>query len=185
VSIESMVTVLNSSGLTPRRKLILLGIANHDGDGGAWPSVATLARYAGCSTRTVQREIQALSEAGLVSVDKNAGGNGRTQGNRRPNLYHLTLKQPVDNPELGVTSSVTPENVGVTETTFRGDTHLSPKPSLNRPYTSKRDTDVMEPRVCVFQGCAREPLPHKFRCQEHTMSVSPSLGYYETRGTGS
>jgi hypothetical protein len=173
MSIESMVVVLNTSGLTPRRKLILLGIANHDGDGGAWPSVATLARYAGCSTRTVQREIQALSEAGLVSVDKNGGGNGRTQGNRRPNLYHLTLKQPVDNPELGVTSSVTPENLGVTESTFRGDRAVSPKPSLEPMYTNKRDSYVIGvPALCITPGCHNDALPNRPRCGVHSLAGS-------------
>jgi len=69
MSIESMVTVLNAGNLTPRRKLILLGIANHDGDGGSWPSISTLARYAVCSDRTVQRELQKLTQEGFVTIE--------------------------------------------------------------------------------------------------------------------
>ena len=169
MSIESMVIVLNTTDLTPQDKLILLGIANHDGDGGAWPSVATLARYGCCSPRTVQRSLARLTEAGLVTVEKQAGGLRATRSDRRPNLYRLHL---VDNHADGVTP-MTPRDVnGVTPVTERGDTAVSPEPSLNRPHTSKRDTYVGEPRVCVFQGCSEEPLPHKFRCQEHTIRTA-------------
>jgi hypothetical protein len=143
MSIESMVTVLNAGNLTPRRKLILLGIANHDGDGGSWPSISTLARYAGCSDRTVQRELQRLTEEGFVTIELQAGGSPRTRANYRPNLYHLNIPKVVDNTHPGVTLTVTPQDSrGDIALTPRGDTHLSPETSLTVPYTSNRETHI-------------------------------------------
>jgi Helix-turn-helix domain len=143
MSIESMVTVLNADNLTARRKLILLGIANHDGDGGSWPSVATLARYAVCSTRTVQRELQRLSDEGFVTIEIRAGGSSRTRADRRPNLYHLNVTRVVDNSIHGVTVDVTPSGSrGDIAMSQRGDIAMSPETSLTVPYTSKRDTYV-------------------------------------------
>ena len=140
-----MVTVLNAGNLTARRKLILLGIANHDGDGGSWPSISTLARYAVCSTRTVQRELQRLTEDGLVTVEHQAGGFLSTRADRRPNLYHLNISKVVDNSDHGVTTGVTPsESRGDIALSQRGDIAVSPETSLTVPYTSKRDSSVRD-----------------------------------------
>lgn len=140
-----MVTVLNAGNLTPRRKLILLGIANHDGDGGSWPSVSTLARYAGCSTRTVQRELQRLTEDGFVTIEYQAGGWAGTRANYRPNLYHLNIPKVVDNTNPGVTTGVTPQDSrGDIALSPRGDSQMSPETSLTVPYTNKRDSSVRD-----------------------------------------
>jgi hypothetical protein len=122
VSVESVALVLNHSRATGRDKLVLVGIANHDGDGGAWPSIETLARYANASERSVQRSIANLVELGELEVDRNAGGRATFHGGRRPNLYRILVGRPgdipanqiqpnvtpVDNPEGGVTRAVTP-----------------------------------------------------------------------------
>ena len=145
MSIESMVTVLNAGNLTPRRKLILLGIANHDGDGGSWPSISTLARYAVCSDRTVQRELQKLTEEGFVTIELQAGGLPRTRADRRPNLYRLNIPGVVDNSSHGVTVGVTPtDSRGDIALSSRGDIAVSPETSLTVPYTSKRDSSVRD-----------------------------------------
>ncbi len=89
MTIESMVRALRVQGLQPREKLVLLGICNHDGDGGAWPSEQTLAAYAGCTDRQVRRLVESLVGKGYVTVEVNAGGNTKTRGDRRPNLYTL------------------------------------------------------------------------------------------------
>ena len=163
-----MVIVLNTTDLTPQDKLILLGIANHDGDGGAWPSVATLARYGCCSPRTVQRSLQRLTEAGFVTVEKQAGGSRETRPDRRPNLYRLHLSGLVDNHDNGVTPVTPREANGVTPVTERGDTAMSPEPSLNHLYEIKRDSYVMAvPALCTTSGCNEPALPHKFRCSAH------------------
>ena len=144
MSIESMVVVLNTTGLTPQDKLILLGIANHDGDGGAWPSVATLARYGCCSERTIRRVLQRLTEAGLVTVEYQAGGHRETRADRRPNLYHLHLARVVDNSHDGGTQVTARDPDGGTPVTERADTAMSAETSLTVPYTNKRDSSVRD-----------------------------------------
>lgn len=133
MSIESLAICLNHSKASGTDKVVLLGIANHDGDGGAYPSVATLARYANVSERTVQRSIQTLIELGEVRVEINAGGSAKQRHDRRPNRYYVLVACPA---ACDKTSQHRVGN-GVTTTTLRGDnpdaygvTHMSPEPSL-------------------------------------------------------
>jgi Helix-turn-helix domain len=131
VSVESIARALAPRpGLTPTQKLVLIGIANHDGDGGAWPSVATLAGYAQVGPRQVQKVVAALVELGLVTVEVNAGGNDKTPVDRRPNRYTLHLD--------GVSpGSPRPDERGVAEDVPRGVAEFadgvspgSPEPSI-------------------------------------------------------
>jgi hypothetical protein len=93
MSIERMTQALNlvDKRLTPTDKLVLIGIANHDGDGGAWPSIITLARYANVQPRRVRAVVAHLEELGYVTREVNAGGLRDTPADRRPNLYRLHL----------------------------------------------------------------------------------------------
>lgn len=75
--------------LTQTQRLVLVGIASHDGKGGAWPSVETLARYAGVHKRNAQRAIVGLVELGYLEVDMQEGGNRWTKPQYRTNLYRL------------------------------------------------------------------------------------------------
>lgn len=136
MSIEAVSWALNYTGphdLNQTQKLVLIGIANHDGDGGSWPAVATLARYAAVSERSVQRAIKDLEAVGLVTVEANGGGTLAMRNDRRPNRYILHRH--------GVTQDVTPSDPrgdtgdthGVTLDAPRGDTAMSPEPSMNHP----------------------------------------------------
>jgi hypothetical protein len=108
MSIEAVSLVLNQSKATGRAKLVLLGIANHLGDQGAWPSIATLARYANASERSVKRDIQELISLGELSVQLQAAP---MNGQYKTNLYWITIPSGVtdwvsrgDNPgKSGVT----------------------------------------------------------------------------------
>jgi len=133
MSIESLAICLNHSKATGTDKVVLLGIANHDGDGGAYPAVATLARYANVSERTVQRSIQTLAELGELRVALNAGGSLNQRHDRRPNRYYVLVTCPA---ACDKTSQHRVRD-GVTPVTLRGDnpdvygvTHVSPEPSL-------------------------------------------------------
>lgn len=139
MSVESISLALRVSGVTATEKLVLIGIANHDGDGGAWPSVATLAVYADCSERTVQRALSSLSDRGLITIDHNGGGTSRTRADRRPNRYVLNLD--------GVTPMTPRSDDGVTSVDERGDTAMSPEPSLNHPDTSSLRSEVNQKEV--------------------------------------
>jgi hypothetical protein len=94
VSIESMSIVLHHSRASGTAKLVLLGIANHDGDGGAWPSVDTLGRYANVSRSRVHAALKTLETLGEVRRMIGQGGDHSTADHMRPNLYHVTLHCP-------------------------------------------------------------------------------------------
>lgn len=115
-------------------RVVLLGLANHAGADGtaAWPSIATLAEYAVCSTRTVQRKLRELESRSLIRR-----GDQRLIAHlpvdRRPVVYDLPI---------GVTACH-PAETGVTPVTERGDTAgtdgvtpVSYKPSMNHPEPS-------------------------------------------------
>lgn len=94
MSVEHLAVVLHHSAAKGTRKLVLLGIANHQGDGGSWPSVRTLARYANVDRRTVQRAIEWLSDHGEVSVEYQQGGPRDMDDDDRPNMYHVLVTCP-------------------------------------------------------------------------------------------
>jgi hypothetical protein len=152
MSVESIAKVLNQSRSRGTDKLVLIGIANHDGDGGAWPSLETLARYANVDVRTVQRSLRRLELLGELTTYLQDGGTTRTPNDRRPNRYEITLQPRGD---THVTPShergdvhVTP---GVTSTSPRGVTSTSPEPSLepsiNPPLPPMVDITTPAPRA--------------------------------------
>lgn len=96
MSIESISIALHHSRATGAAKLVLIGIANHDGDGGAWPSVATLAKYAGVTERNVQKAVDRLEQLHEVRRFVQAGGDHRVAEHKRPNRYNFLLSCPPD-----------------------------------------------------------------------------------------
>ena len=103
MSIEAVALVLNKSKATGRAKLVLLGIANHLGDQGAWPAISTLARYANASERSVKRDIQELIDLGELRVELQ---NAPTQNQYKTNLYWITIQSGVTDSASGVTAQV-------------------------------------------------------------------------------
>jgi len=91
MSVEAISAVLHNSKATGTNKLVLIGIANHEGDGGSWPTIATLCKYANCSDTRVRRAIKWLIDEGELEVTKQAGGNANTRADRRPNLYRVLV----------------------------------------------------------------------------------------------
>jgi hypothetical protein len=94
MSIEAMTVILHHSRQTGTKKLLLVGIANHDGDGGAWPTIETLAKYANIEERNVRRRLAEIVEDGELVIHYNAGGNLRTPTHERPNLYEILVSCP-------------------------------------------------------------------------------------------
>lgn len=152
MSVEAIALVLNHSHAEGRDKLVLIGIANHEGDGGAWPTIATLQRYANCSEPSVHRSIRQLIALGELTVERQAGGSRTTDPRYRPNLYrinlrcppecdrtthHRTVPEPVDNPVdnsvmRGVTAD-TPEPVRGVRSDDLGVSQLTPESSYQSP----------------------------------------------------
>jgi hypothetical protein len=163
-----MAIALHHSRATGSAKLVLLGIANHDGDGGAWPSVATLARYAAVTPRNAQKAIDRLVELREIVRELNAGGTASTSNYTRPNLYrfvlscpptcdhtsrHMTKRQLVieelPDPLSAATGGVASDRDSLSAAT--------PEPSYNHPSI----TQVLEPATDVrakgVARCTRNP----------------------------
>ena len=94
MSVEHLSLVLNHSQATGTAKLVLLGIANHAGDGGAWPSLRTLARYANVDPRNVRMALRRLEDMGELRVHLQAGGLEHLPDYRRPNRYEVCVSCP-------------------------------------------------------------------------------------------
>lgn len=94
VSVEAMAIALHHSRARGTDKVILMGIANHDQEGGSWPSRATLARYANVSERSVKHSLRHLEELNEIETHIQQGGTRDTPEQYRPNLYIFTLRCP-------------------------------------------------------------------------------------------
>jgi hypothetical protein len=188
VSVESLAVVLHHSRAKGADKLVMLGIANHDGDGGSWPSVATLARYANIDPRSVNRSIKKLVELGEVKRAIGGGGTRLTPDHTRPNLYTITLdcppecdrsrqhkitRRPVDNsPKKGVTPTSGGDahvRGGVTPTSGGGVTPTSPEPPIEPSMKiglGFGSTSPGRPGVCWSCGKPGSAPPGARYCSE-------------------
>lgn len=93
MSVEHITAVLHHSAARGRAKLVLIGIANHQGDAGAWPSNATLQKYAGgIDERNVRRAIRELVELGELAVS--IEGATHLPKGRRTNRYDVLVRCP-------------------------------------------------------------------------------------------
>ena len=93
MSAEAVTVVLHHSKTEGTTKLVLWGIANHHSDSGAWPSIATLAKYAKVSERRVQQIIRELARIGEIAIEEQ-GGLGQHQ--YKTNRYHILIQCPAD-----------------------------------------------------------------------------------------
>lgn len=174
MSFEAMTVVLNHSRSKGTDRNVLIGIANHMGDGGAWPSIATLCRYAGgVEERTVQRSIAALVKLGELAVYPQQGGNRATPNGRRTNRYevliacpfncdrtmnHRLIELPVTQDALWITppTPTSPGDAhvggGVTSTSGVGVTSTSPEPVLRTSSTPVGE-DLTVPRATAMPHC--------------------------------
>ena len=83
-----MSAVWRESASTGRARLVLLAIADMQGEIGAWPSISTLANMVNSSERSVQRDIKYLEEIGeLIIFERQAP----TRAIHKSNLYWVNL----------------------------------------------------------------------------------------------
>lgn len=82
------------SKATGTARLVMLAIADHDGEGGSWPSYARLAAFANVDIRNARRAVERLVELGELKVVTGAGGRAQTPDYARPNLYVINLTCP-------------------------------------------------------------------------------------------
>jgi len=111
MSVEALAIVLHHSRSRGTDKVVLLGIANHDGDGGSWPTIATLAKYANVDPRNVRAALRRLETAGEIRTHLGDGGTRRTAEHERPNRYEILVRCPAGCD--GTSQHRTPEQGGM------------------------------------------------------------------------
>lgn len=148
MSIEALNWALNAP-VGGTAKVILIGLANHAGANftDARPSVPTLATYAHCSRRTVQRYLRVLEEDGWIERDGVHALAGRAD--RSVTVWRLTGLQTGRQDDTSSVHGVTPGAHGVTLGVARGDTAVSPEPPLNHPEPLSPTDSVESPAPSV------------------------------------
>lgn len=177
-----MALVLNHSRASSTDRLVLIGIANHESDGEAWPGVDRLARYAAVSGRTVQRAIANLVELGELEVVRQGAPDARIREDRRPNLYRILLTCPETCDRTTQhrvihrhSSGVTPTSPRSTRNRSRGDTGVangvtptSPKPSGESPDQPQWESQPQNARACDVCSLDRDQCLARARTSGHT-----------------
>lgn len=125
--------MLATKDLGKNERAVAIAIAAHaNREGHAWPSVATLANFAGCSERTVQRALARLVQAGRLAVTTASGIATR--------VYRLLTARASTSPE-GVTErapGVTDQDAGVTDSALGGDSQAVTRSSEDHREDGKR-----------------------------------------------
>jgi hypothetical protein len=157
MSAEAVTVVLHHSRSEGTAKLVLWGIANHHSDAGAWPSIATLAKYAAVSERRVQQIIRDLEKLGEIAIDEQ-GGLG--QGQYKTNRYHILIQCPAD------CDGSLNHRTGVKSGAIRGEIQSQPgvkpvSPELNKEL-NKKNTSV---DVLFNEFWKEYPMAPKFRTE--------------------
>lgn len=179
MSVERLAVVLHHSRARGTAKLILIGIANHDGDGGSWPALSTLAKYANVDIRSARRAVRDLEELGEVATEARGGGHIGLPEHARPNRYSVLVECPPScdrstaHRELEESTPRTPVSGGPPDASVRGlrtpvsgapRTPVSAKPSFepsvepSTPSRTSEDTlpiEVVTPRGAT--ACSTEP----------------------------
>ncbi|WP_187398887.1 helix-turn-helix domain-containing protein [Micromonospora sp. WP24] len=166
--------MIATKGLGKNERAVAIAIAAHMNKAGdAWPSVATIAEYADCSERTVQRAIAKLITLGRLVWRRVADIPTR--------VYRLVV-DAVQATAEGVASAargVTNDRAGVTDQTAGGDSQGDTRsgeedPKMKRAGardwrrwipTSKNPTG-QRPTYPERRGAALPPPPGGDRCQK-------------------
>jgi hypothetical protein len=112
MSIDMMNAVFKHSKSTNRARVVMLAIADHQGELGAWPSIETLAKAANASERSVKRDIADLEALGELRVERRKAPTG---GQYRANLYWITLQNSDVTDSVFTSSEVTDSVSEVTD----------------------------------------------------------------------
>jgi hypothetical protein len=148
MSIEKMAAVLHHSNTSGSTKLVLIGIANHDGDGGAWCSTTTLARYANVERRQVKKILRDLEEIGeLVTIPRTGLTNLYSVNVECPENCDRTFQHRLGGGVLHDTGVLQDTGGGVLQDT-RGVSHRTPEPNitqiLNQPENDEQFSKFWE-----------------------------------------
>lgn len=122
--------IWTSSPTSGNERLVLLALADacsRDDGTGCWPSIATIARKANISERTVQRVLDRLERNGHLKVHRGQGGAHRST-NSYTVVIHNGCQPDARQPATGDAG----DTPGVTQLRHpTGDTAVSPNPPGN------------------------------------------------------
>lgn len=147
MALELLPLVLHHAEVPPAHKLVLMGIANHQRDGKAWPSVARLAGYAGIGERRTQEILRELEDMELISVKRAKGPKGL-------NVYAVTI--------------TCPEGCDRTPNHRQGVHHSAPRGAISR--TQGVSPSAPEP-VSINQYRTPQPIFKIERDKQHTAAL--------------
>lgn len=123
MSIKAMTWVFEQDELKGNHKLVMLALADFcDDQGLCWPSVGRIAKKSSISERSVQRILGDLVDQGWLGVNR-AVGRGHTS-------RYWMLFEKGDRLAPLVSEKVTTGTEKVTNRTIKGDTAMSPEPSV-------------------------------------------------------
>lgn len=134
MSVKIMAMVFAGKFGTPTRKVLALALADHADDDGAsiYPSIARLAEKCEIDRRTVQRQLRAFEEEGLLAVVSLGGTRGKDTREWKFDLTKLAILAEERGgavPPVARRQGRQPVQVGAALDTLRGGT-VPPKPSI-------------------------------------------------------
>ncbi len=171
MSVQAMSWAIEVGCPNSSAKLVLMCLANYaDRKGYAYPGQKSLAKDSGLGVRTVQRTLDALVEAGLISKNHRQ----RDNGSRTSDEYFLNLKSNTPNLHDGPqsnTSLTTIQPATVTGPNIEPSVEPSDK---NTPLTPQADcSDEIQSALKAWNDLAEEhDLP---RVQKLTATRQRSL----------
>ncbi|MGW3604289.1 helix-turn-helix domain-containing protein [Micromonospora sp. NPDC005161] len=154
-----------SHDLKPTERLVLIAIVAHaNAEGEAWPSIATVADYVGCSERTVQRALRRLVEVGRLVIRKAA--------NIATRVYRLVIGEGDTTRREGDTTAREGDTQDVARSSSEDQSKKNHRagardwrrflPKPKNPNTSARPYPYAERR-----GAALPPSRDTERCARH------------------
>lgn len=164
--------LLATKDLGKNERAVVIAIAAHaNQEGDAWPSVATIANYVGCSARTVQRTLVKLVNLGRLIVRQVAGIATR--------VYRLVLGPLAPQRVTQGAAGVTDPQSGVTNQPAGGDSQNgSVSPEVGKSNEKLKRAGARDWRRFIpknknttpgypeRKGAALPPPPGGDRCQK-------------------
>lgn len=161
MSVEALSAVLSFNVGDSTRKLILIGLANHahrDGTA-AYAGIETLAAYANCSGRTVQRHVAKLVEDGFIREGDQSVIDPRIPARYRPISYEVAMTEATAQTWALTRSDEGRRQIAAAHGRRSGSTssQLSRGDNLT-PLAGTEPTESSLPSVAALRGDKLSPL---------------------------
>lgn len=203
MSIEALTYVLGLDVGDSTRKLVLVGLANHAHRDGttSWATAETVATYANCSARTVQRHIGRLLVDGYIREGDQSALPDSIRRDRRPIVYDVALTETdraawaaqqqvgrrAQSTQFGRLAVIARGDIAVSPRSERGD-DLSPRPGVNLSPREPGQDDTNRAHGVTDStprgDTAMSPKPSTNQLQEPTTKSLSRAGARDPAGKG-